>query len=84
LPGGPFCTIDIAFAAAMYRADTPTGWHFYVTSSRTAFKVGNRLRAQAQRDVSSGQPEAPQARVGEDGGHGVALVWVQWRVRMPP
>ena len=42
----------------MHLPGTPAGRPFYVTGSSTALKVGNRLRAQAQRQVSSGQAEA--------------------------
>lgn len=53
----------------MHLADTPAGRRYHSISLGASFKVGDRLRAQPQRKVSSGEAQRLEARVGERG-HG--------------
>lgn len=70
----------------MYLTDTPAGRQADPIRGSAAFKVGDRLRAQPQRKVSSGQAKRLEARVGErghgrsgtselEGGSGFRLIW---------
>jgi hypothetical protein len=65
----------------MHLTGTPAGRHRYSTSQGASFKVGDRLRAQPQRKVSSRQAKRLEARVGVRS-HGRSGAWDLWAVQV--